>query len=367
MQLELVLEQLPKPKSSEANACKKNELKRRVFLLAPRPKACQPRATRRLTSGSQSLCIEISFVLRTDQSTTTFYCPSQKHGAKYLHYYFQENRRSQDKYLNSFLELSYGTLIVLFSYVLLVSFNVIELFLKWSKTYMGGSIEMRNAKYCSANVLDLYNKCFRTVFLVLSYEALIALFCYVLHVSFNVIELFLKWSRADMGGSIEMQNAKYCSANVLDLYNKLIELFLKWSRTDTGSSIEMRNAKYCSANVFDLYNKCFRTVFLELSYGTLIVKECKAAENIQWAEDFAKRNLKFAGHILRGQDEHKLVRLVMEGLVEGKKDSGKQRRVWGDDLKEWSKNTSIGQVKRQAENRDVWKKMVHDLRFEDVT
>ncbi|KAG1701730.1 F-box/LRR-repeat protein 2 [Nymphon striatum] len=97
------------------------------------------------------------------------------------------------------------------------------------------------------------------------------------------------------------------------------------------------------------------------------VKECIAAENIQWAEDFAKRKLKFAGHIIRGQDEHKLARLVMEGLVEGKKDRGRQRRVWGDDLKEWSKSTSIGQVKRQAENRDVWKKMVHDLRFEDLS
>ncbi|KAG1708508.1 Dynein assembly factor 1, axonemal [Nymphon striatum] len=67
------------------------------------------------------------------------------------------------------------------------------------------------------------------------------------------------------------------------------------------------------------------------------VKECIAAENIQWAEDFAKRKLKFAGHIIRGQDEHKLARLVMEGLVEGTKDRGRQRRVWGDDLKEWSK------------------------------
>ncbi|KAG1650512.1 hypothetical protein GQR58_027944 [Nymphon striatum] len=97
------------------------------------------------------------------------------------------------------------------------------------------------------------------------------------------------------------------------------------------------------------------------------VKECIAAENIQWAEDFAKRKLKFAGHIIRGQDEHKLARLVMKGLVEGKKDRGRQRRVWGDDPKEWSKSTSIGQVKRQAENRDVWKKMVYDLRFKDVT
>ncbi|KAG1650958.1 E3 ubiquitin-protein ligase mib1 [Nymphon striatum] len=41
------------------------------------------------------------------------------------------------------------------------------------------------------------------------------------------------------------------------------------------------------------------------------------------------------------QDEHKLARLVMEVLVERKKDRGRQRRVWGDDLKEWSKSTRI--------------------------
>ncbi|KAG1665264.1 N-terminal kinase-like protein [Nymphon striatum] len=57
-----------------------------------------------------------------------------------------------------------------------------------------------------------------------------------------------------------------------------------------------------------------------------------------------KGKKKFAGHIIRGQDEHKLARLVMEGLVKGKKDRGRQRRVWGDDLKEWSKSTSIGQA-----------------------
>ncbi|KAG1662808.1 Mediator of RNA polymerase II transcription subunit 26 [Nymphon striatum] len=57
---------------------------------------------------------------------------------------------------------------------------------------------------------------------------------------------------------------------------------------------------------------------------------------------------------------------VIEGLVEGKRDRGRQRRVWGDDLKEWTRSKNLGEVKRKAENKVEWRIMVHDLRFEDV-
>ncbi|KAG1652745.1 Protein FAM234B [Nymphon striatum] len=96
------------------------------------------------------------------------------------------------------------------------------------------------------------------------------------------------------------------------------------------------------------------------------VKELIGAENIQWAEDLARRKLKFAGHVMRRCCDT-LTQLVLEGLVEGKRDIGRQRRVWGDDLKEWTKSKNLGEVKRKAENKVVWRIMVHDLRFEDVT
>ncbi|KAG1659849.1 hypothetical protein GQR58_022300 [Nymphon striatum] len=79
------------------------------------------------------------------------------------------------------------------------------------------------------------------------------------------------------------------------------------------------------------------------------VKELIGAENIQWAEDLSGRKLKFAGHVMRGCCDT-LTQLVLEGLVEGKRDKG---------------NKNLGEVKRQAENKVVWRNMVHDLRFED--
>ncbi|KAG1654737.1 hypothetical protein GQR58_024829 [Nymphon striatum] len=60
----------------------------------------------------------------------------------------------------------------------------------------------------------------------------------------------------------------------------------------------------------------------------------------------------YLGHVMRGRCET-LTQLVLEGLVEGKRDRGRQRRVWGDDLKEWTRSKNLGEVKRKAENKLV--------------
>ncbi|KAG1652520.1 hypothetical protein GQR58_026245 [Nymphon striatum] len=86
------------------------------------------------------------------------------------------------------------------------------------------------------------------------------------------------------------------------------------------------------------------------------VKKLIGAENIQWAEDLARRKLKFAGYVMRGCCDT-LTQLVLEGLVEGKRDRGRQRKVWGDDLKEWTKSKNLGEVKRKVENKVVWRIM----------
>ncbi|KAG1699299.1 putative phosphoenolpyruvate synthase [Nymphon striatum] len=113
---------------------------------------------------------------------------------------------------------------------------------------------------------------------------------------------------------------------------------------------------------------CYRRM-LKVKYTDHVtnkkVKERIGAEKIQWAEDLARRKLKFAGHVMRGCCDT-LTQLVLEGLVEGKRDRGRQRRVWGDDLKEWTRSKNLGEVKRKAENKVEWRIMVHGLRFEDV-
>ena len=38
------------------------------------------------------------------------------------------------------------------------------------------------------------------------------------------------------------------------------------------------------------------------------------------------------------------------GTIEGKRDRGRQRRVWADDVKNWSGSGSVGEAKRKIWN-----------------
>ena len=91
------------------------------------------------------------------------------------------------------------------------------------------------------------------------------------------------------------------------------------------------------------------------------VKEIMDVEKT-WSEELAKRKLRYAGYIMRGSSGM-LVQLVLEGFIEGKKGRGKPKRMWGDDLKEWTNCDSIELVKRRSEDRTEWRNMVHCLRL----
>ena len=108
---------------------------------------------------------------------------------------------------------------------------------------------------------------------------------------------------------------------------------------------------------------CYRRM-LRIKYTDHVankrVKEYMRTEEI-WADDLAKRKLRFAVHILRGSSGKLAQQIVVEGFIDGKRDKGRQRRTWGDDIKEWTKSENLGTAKRRSEDRDCWKIMVHNL------
>lgn len=83
-------------------------------------------------------------------------------------------------------------------------------------------------------------------------------------------------------------------------------------------------------------------------------------------EELFKRKMRFAGHIMRGSSGQ-LTQLVLEGMIDGQRDRGRQRRTWGEDIKEWSGSKSIEIAKRRSENRRNWRVMVTNLLIEDGT
>ena len=54
-------------------------------------------------------------------------------------------------------------------------------------------------------------------------------------------------------------------------------------------------------------------------------------------------------------------------VSDGKRDMERQRRAWGDDVKEWSGRESIEGAKGNSEDRDSWRVMVANLLIEDGT
>ena len=65
-------------------------------------------------------------------------------------------------------------------------------------------------------------------------------------------------------------------------------------------------------------------------------------------ESIVKRKKNWAGHVLRGEG---LLKLVIEGRIEGKRTVGRPRMGMLDDLKEGS----YEKMKRRADDREVWR------------
>ena len=66
------------------------------------------------------------------------------------------------------------------------------------------------------------------------------------------------------------------------------------------------------------------------------------------------RKLSYAGHIMRNTSGHYDTLLTtIEGRLEGKQGRGRPRRIWVDDIREWTASKRYDQVKRAAENRNL--------------
>src|SRR5437868_11988656 len=85
---------------------------------------------------------------------------------------------------------------------------------------------------------------------------------------------------------------------------------------------------------------------------------------LHFLKDMIKRKLKYAGHLLRGSSGVTHLQ-ILEGRVEGKRKVGALRRTWMKDVCEWTVMDRYGKVKREAEKREWWKRMVVKLHIED--
>ena len=106
--------------------------------------------------------------------------------------------------------------------------------------------------------------------------------------------------------------------------------------------------------------RCFRKL-LSMSYTDHIInKEMKArSENaIGLHEDLLtsvkRRKLRWYRHVTRSPT---LAKTVLQGTVQEGRRSGRQRKRWEDNIKEWT-GLEWNIILRKAENSEEWKKLV---------
>ncbi|KAG1686946.1 dCTP pyrophosphatase 1 [Nymphon striatum] len=125
----------------------------------------------------------------------------------------------------------------------------------------------------------------------------------------------------------------------------------KFSNTPTLEDIRMVQQKFADDRHWNEYHKP-RNLLL-----AMVGEVGELSEIFQWKGEvetglpgIGQRKMRFAGHVLRGSSGE-LANLVLEGTIDGKRDRGKQRRTWSDDVKNWSRTGNLGKAKRKAKDK----------------
>jgi len=59
--------------------------------------------------------------------------------------------------------------------------------------------------------------------------------------------------------------------------------------------------------------------------------------------------------------------LLLEGKVDGKRQRGRPRRMWMDDIKGWTNKRSYAECVRDAKDKTLWRAMTAELLRADST
>ena len=104
-------------------------------------------------------------------------------------------------------------------------------------------------------------------------------------------------------------------------------------------------------NAFETW--CYRRILTVRWIDKITNKEIfdRIKEEPNLLEQIARRKSSFFGHIVRSSNRNLFVNII-EGFINGKRAQGRPRRMWIDDIKEWTNIKEYGQLKRKAQNRE---------------
>jgi hypothetical protein len=114
------------------------------------------------------------------------------------------------------------------------------------------------------------------------------------------------------------------------------------------------------------YRRMLKVSWTEKRTNLEILQQIKE-NDMHFAKNIAQQKMAFAGHVLRGSSGMNAL-VILEGKIEGTRAQGRPRRMWMDDVRQWTKMKEYGEIKRSAEDREKWRTMARQPSYiEDGT
>ena len=97
----------------------------------------------------------------------------------------------------------------------------------------------------------------------------------------------------------------------------------------------LNKAMFKKMNAFEMW--CYRRI-LKISWKDRITNVevlQRMQTSLHFMSNMKKRKLEYAGHVMRGSSGETHM-YILEGKMHGKKPRGRPRRMWMDDITEWT-------------------------------
>jgi len=106
------------------------------------------------------------------------------------------------------------------------------------------------------------------------------------------------------------------------------------------------------------YRRLLKIKWTDKVPNTEVLRRIKEDEMCLY-RSIQKQKMAFAGHVLRGSSGESALQ-ILEGQLEASTAKGRPRRMWLDDIREWTKLDTYEKIKRLAQDRRKWRNACTD-------
>ncbi|KAI5734561.1 hypothetical protein M8J77_007970 [Diaphorina citri] len=124
-------------------------------------------------------------------------------------------------------------------------------------------------------------------------------------------------------------------------------------------TLKKNNEKNINAFEMWCYRRMLRIPWTDKVTNVEVLRRMDKIMELEYT--IKKKKLEYLGHILRGP-KYKLLNVILEGKIEGRRGRGRRRKSWGRNLRDWYGCADQEELMRIARNKDEIAIMISNLR-----